>query len=250
MSKNSAEPVTLIVPVFNEVENFPRLVENVERHIPQPYRMVVTYDFDQDTTLPVARELAQTRPEIELVKNEFGRGPANAIRAGFDAVESGPAIVVMADCSDDLSDVDEMLEKYREGAQVVCASRYMPGGGQEGGPWLKRTLSRWAGLSLYLLARFPTRDATNNFRLYDAELVSELHIESEHGFEIALELTAKAFLRGATIVEIPTHWTDRTDGESNFKLFKWLPLYLKWYWVALKAGWSPRRGKMESRDYR
>lgn len=245
MSESLEQPVTLIVPVFNEAENFPRLVERVEQHIPRPYRMVVTYDFDQDTTLPVARELAQSRPEIELVKNEFGRGPANAIRAGFDAVESGPAIVVMADCSDDLSDVKSMLEKYREGAMVVCASRYMPGGGQKGGPWLKRTLSRFAGLSLYWLARFPTRDATNNFRLYDAELVSALRIESEQGFEIALELTAKAFAQGERIVEIPTHWTDRTDGESNFRVFKWLPLYLKWYWVAFKAGWSPSRGEMQ-----
>jgi hypothetical protein len=106
-------------------------------------------------------------------------------------------------------------------------------------------LSRLAGLSLYWLARFPTHDATNNFRLYDAELVSELGIESAHGFEIALELTSKAFARGEPITEIPTTWTDRTEGKSNFRLFKWLPLYLKWYWVALKSGWWNRHPKSE-----
>jgi glycosyltransferase involved in cell wall biosynthesis len=245
MTDEDEQLVHLIVPVFNEAENFPRLVEQIEQHVPRPYRMIVTYDFDEDTTLPVARELAMTRPELQLVKNDFGRGPANAIRAGFAAVSSGPAIVVMADCSDDLSDIAAMLEHYRHGSKIVCASRYMRGGRQQGGPFLKRTLSRLAGLSLYWLARFPTHDATNNFRLYDAELVSELGIESAHGFEIALELTSKAFARGEPITEIPTTWTDRTEGKSNFRLFKWLPLYLKWYWVALKSGWWNRHPKSE-----
>jgi hypothetical protein len=117
----------------------------------------------------------------------------------------------------------------------------MKGGRQIGGPLIKRTLSRWAGLSLYYLAGLPTHDATNNFRLYDAALVNEMGIESERGFEIALELTAKAFARGERIAETPATWRDRTTGESRFQLRKWLPLYLKWWWYAMKAGWNPTR---------
>ena len=231
----------LIVPVFNEHENFPRLVEEVERHAPRPYRLLVVYDFDEDTTVPVARQLAESRPELVLVRNNLGRGPANAIRAGFAAVESGPAVVVMADLSDDLSTLTPMLDLYRQGYRVICPSRYMRGGSQQGGPWVKRTLSRTAGLSLAWLARFPVHDATNNFRMYDAALVREMGIESEKGFEIALELTAKAFARGARIAEVPTTWRDRTAGQSNFRLMKWLPHYLRWYWYAMRAGWSPKR---------
>jgi glycosyltransferase involved in cell wall biosynthesis len=229
-------PLTLIVPVFNEDENFPRLLEAVESQIAQPFQMLVVYDFPEDTTLPVARELATTRPWMTLVHNTLGRGPANAIRAGFQKADRGPAMVVMADLSDDLTRTSEMLRLYRAGFRVVCPSRYMKGGKQLGGPLLKRTLSRLAGLSLYYLVRFPTHDATNNFRLYDAALVNELGIESEKGFEIALELTAKAFARGEKITELPTTWTDRTAGESRFKLWQWLPKYLKWYRYALLAG--------------
>jgi dolichol-phosphate mannosyltransferase len=231
----------LIVPVFNEHENFPRLVEEVEKHAPRPYRLLVVYDFDADTTVPVARAMAESRPELVLVRNDLGRGPANAIRAGFAAVESGPAVVVMADLSDDLSTLTPMLDLYRQGYRVICPSRYMRGGSQQGGPWIKRTLSRTAGLSLAWLARFPVHDATNNFRMYDAALVREMGIESEKGFEIALELTAKAFARGARIAEVPTTWRDRTAGQSNFRLMKWLPHYLRWYWYAMRAGWSPKR---------
>ena len=232
-------PLALIVPVYNEAENFPRLVAEVERHVPPPYTLYMVYDFDGDTTVPVARQLALTRPWLRLVKNE-GRGVVGAIRTGFRVVASGPALVLMADLSDDLSIVPEMLALYGQGFRVVCPSRYMRGGRQLGGPFLKRFLSRAAGLSLWYLAGFPTHDATNNFRLYDAALVNELGIESTGGFELALELTAKAFRRGVKIAEVPTTWRDRTAGESRFRLRKWLPRYLYWYVYALLA--RPGRG--------
>jgi glycosyltransferase involved in cell wall biosynthesis len=226
------------VPVYNEADNFPRLVAEVEKHVPRPFTMYVVYDFDADTTVPVARALAGERPWLRLLRNDLGRGVVRAIKAAFREVKEGPALVVMADLSDDLVVVPRMLALYAEGNRVVCASRYMRGGKQIGGPLLKRTMSRVAGLTLRYFAGFPTHDATNNFRLYDAALVNELGIESSGGFELALELTAKAFRSGVRVAETPTTWRDRTAGESHFRLTKWLPKYLYWYAYALAAGWS------------
>jgi glycosyltransferase involved in cell wall biosynthesis len=236
-------PLALVVPVYNEGENFPNLMAEIERDVPGPFTLHVVYDFDEDTTVPVAAAFAETRPWLRLVKNRHGRGVVGAIKTGFDEVGEGPALVVMADLSDDLRIVPRMLELYRQGHRIVCPSRYMKGGSQEGGPWLKRTLSRLAGLSLRYAARFPTHDATNNFRLYDAALVREMGIESTGGFELALELTAKAFRRGEPIAQTPTTWRDRTAGESRFRLMKWLPRYLYWYAYAL----SPRRATRGAR---
>ncbi len=235
------EPLSLIVPVYNEAANFPNLVAEVERHIPGPYTLYVVYDFDEDTTVPVAKALAVDRPWLKLVKNDLGRGVVYAIRKGFDVVPVGPAFVIMADLSDDLSIVPAMVELYRQGCRVVCASRYMRGGKQLGGPLVKRTMSRVAGLSLRYIIGFPTHDATNNFRLYDAALVKEMGIESTGGFELALELTAKAFRRRAKIGEVPTTWRDRTAGESRFRLTKWLPKYLYWYFYAVWGRFAPLR---------
>jgi dolichol-phosphate mannosyltransferase len=195
--------------------------------------MHVVYDFDADTTVPVARELAATRPWLRLVKNTLGRGVVWALRAGFAAVPDGPVLVVMADLSDDLCIVPKLLARYRQGYRIVCPSRYVLGGQQLGGPWLKRTMSRMAGLLLRCLVGFPTHDATNNFRLYDAALVRRLGIDSSGGFEVALELTAKAFRLGVPICEVPTTWRDRTAGESRFRLWKWLPRYGHWFLYAL-----------------
>ena len=58
------------------------------------------------------------------------------------------------------------------------------------------------------------------------------NIESTAGFELALELTVKATLQRRRVAEVPTTWRDRTAGQSNFKLRKWLPHYLHWYRVA------------------
>jgi glycosyltransferase involved in cell wall biosynthesis len=233
---DTTQPLALIVPVYNEADNFPALVAAVEKHISQPFTLNVVYDFDGDTTVPVARALACERPWLKLVKNVLGRGAAKALKAGFQAVGSGPALVIMADLSDDLGNVPRMLELYAQGFRIVCPSRYMRGGQQLGGPWLKGFLSRIAGLSLWWLIRFPTHDATNNYRLYDAALVNELGIESTGGFELALELTVKAFCRGERIAELPTTWRDRTAGESRFRLAKWLPKYLYWYGRAFRCG--------------
>jgi glycosyltransferase involved in cell wall biosynthesis len=232
-----SEMLALIVPVYNEAENFPALLAEIELHVPPPYVVYVVYDFDEDTTVSVVRGLAVNRPWLRLLKNRWGRGVVAAIKSGFQEVGRGPALVVMADLSDDLGMVPTLLDLYRRGNRIVCPSRYVRGGRQDGGPRLKSMLSRAAGLSLWLLARFPTHDATNNFRLYDAALVNELGIESRGGFELALELTAKAFHRGVKIAEVPTTWRDRTAGTSRFRLLKWLPKYLYWYSYAL----IPRR---------
>ncbi|MBX9580222.1 MAG: glycosyltransferase [Gemmataceae bacterium] len=233
--------LNLIVPVYNEAENFPRLVREVERHVPPPFTLHAVYDSEADTTLPVARGLMAARPWLRLARNR-GTGVVGALRTGFEVAGTGPALVVMADLSDDLSVVPRLLDLYREGFRVVCPSRYCPGGRQVGGPRLKKALSRLAGASLHLLAGFPTRDATNNFRLYDAALVNALGIESRGGFEVALELTAKAFRRGVRIAEVPTTWRDRTAGESRFRLRNWLPRYAYWYGYALLAGLGRRAG--------
>lgn len=148
-------------------------------------------------------------------------------------------LVTMADASDDPATIPPMCEKLAEGYDLVCASRYMPGGRQVGGPIVKSFLSRVAGLSLHRLAGIPTHDATNSFKLYRRRLLEEIVIESRGGFEVGLELTVKSHLRGYRIAELPTTWHDRREGTSNFKTVRWLPQYLRWYWLGI-WGAGPR----------
>lgn len=230
--------LTLVIPVYNEGANFPGLWSELSSQIRSPFRALVVYDFDEDNTVPVVQQIiASGEQRVTLVKNSVRRGVIGAIRTGFDNARDGAVLVVMADLSDDLSQVDRMLEYYRDGYHVVVASRYMPGGRLLGAPPLKGAMSRVAGTSLRWLRRIPTHDATNAFKLYDSALLREIEIESQGGFELSLEILVKAYLRGYRIVEFPTTWRGRTQGESRFRLWAWLPRYLKWYFYAFQ----PRR---------
>jgi dolichol-phosphate mannosyltransferase len=198
--------------------------------------VLVVHDFDEDTTVPVVKRLQAEMPELRLLRNTLGRGVLNAMKSGLRAARAQYVVVTMGDGSDDSNDIDAMYELARSGADVVAGSRYMRGGRQVGGPLLKRTMSRTAGLTLHWLGGVPVHDATSNFRLYSKRLLNQVTIESTGGFELGIELTVKAYLLGMRVAEVPTTWRDRTAGTSRFRLWQWLPRYLKWY----RAGMAGR----------
>lgn len=221
--------LSVVMPVYNEADNITPVLRDFAATVRTPHEILVVYDFDEDTTVPVVRALTADLPALRLHRNYLGRGVLNAMKAGIAAARAPYVLITMADGSDDLSRVDEMVGLARDGADVVAASRYMRGGRQIGGPPLKRTLSRAAGLSLHWIGRVPIHDATNNFKLYSRRFLETVEIESRGGFELAIELTVKATLAGRRLAEVPTTWRDRTAGESRFRFRQWLPLYLRWY---------------------
>lgn len=191
--------------------------------------ILVVVDSPDDSTVPHILAVAERIPEVRLLVNDLGRGPANAIRYGIAHATAPVVVVTMADGCDDPRQIDELVRLVDRGVVVAAASRYMPGGQQVGGPRFKRLLSRTAGRSLQLLTNVGTRDATNSFKAYRRSFVEEVGIESRDGFEIGLELTAKARRRRLPVAEIPTIWLDRTVGASNFHVMAWIPKYFRWY---------------------
>jgi len=195
----------------------------------RPLEVLVVHDFDEDTTVPVVKRLQAELPELRLLRNNLGRGVLNAIKSGLAGARAPYVLVTMGDGSDDASDIDAMYALAVAGADVVAGSRYMKGGQQIGGPFVKRTMSRAAGLSLHWVAGIPVHDATSNFRMYSKRLLDKVTIESDGGFELGIELTVKAHLLGMRVAEVPTTWRDRTAGQSRFQLWRWLPRYMRWY---------------------
>ena len=223
--------LSVVVPVYNEGENAAATLRGIVEHThTRPLEVLVVHDFDEDTTVPVVQRLQKEMPELRLHRNRIGRGVLNAIKAGLAEAAAPYVLVTMGDASDDPNDIDAMYALAAGGADVVAGSRYMRGGRQLGGPLLKRTMSRAAGLSLHWVGGLPVHDATSNFRLYSKRLLNQVTIESTGGFELGIELTVKAYRLGMKVAEVPTTWRDRTAGTSRFRLWQWLPRYLHWYW--------------------
>ena len=238
--------VSIVVPVFNEGPAVEPILRALTSAVSTPHEILVVYDYDEDPTVPVIVRLHAELPTIRGHRNDLGRGVLNALKSGIAASAGRYVVVSMADGSDEPDLIDPMVRLAERGAAIVAASRYMPGGHQVGGPRLKGLLSRMAGLSLHHLAGVRTHDPTNNFKLYARSFLDDVTIESEAGFELALELTVKATSDGHLVAELPTTWRDRTSGTSNFRLRQWLPHYLRWYLVALRS--RPRRHPNPQRD--
>lgn len=232
----------IVVPVYNEDQGIVKLFDEINAEIRTPKRILVVYDFDEDTTVPVVQQNKEKYPfKIVLIKNDIGRGAVNAIKVGMQRATNDMVLVMMADSSDKLDVVDTMCKCMTDGYDLVCGSRYMKGGKQNGGPFLKSLFSRTAGISLHFLTRIPTHDVTNSFKLYRKSMLRNIEIESTGGFEIGLEITVKAYIAGYKITEVPSQWFDREEGESNFHMWKWMPHYLHWYFWCIYHKFFRRR---------
>jgi len=232
--------LSIVMPVFNEGAAVEPVLRQMTAAVRAEHEIIVVYDFDEDPTVPVIHRLAAELSTVRGHRNDLGRGVLNAMKAGIAEASGEYILISMSDGSDEPHVVDSMVALAKDGADVVCASRYMNGGHQIGGPLVKRLLSRMAGLTLHWFAGVPTHDPTNNFKLYSRRFLDSVAIQSTAGFELALELTVKATLAGRRVAEVPTTWRDRTAGRSNFKLRQWLPHYLYWYRVAFRGHLKPR----------
>ena len=224
--------VSVVIPAYNEGEEVVACLDRVFEAVTLPCEVLVVVDTPEDTTLPYLEKYARREPRLLPTLNTYGKGPADAIRTGMDQARAEVVVVTMADGCDDPQQIDQLARLVERGVVVAAASRYSRGGQQVGSPSLKSLMSRTAGRSLHLLARVGTQDATNSFKAYSKGFLAEVGVQSDAGFEMGIELVAKARRLRRPVAEIPTIWLDRHYGMSNFKVAKWLPRYLHWYLLA------------------
>lgn len=224
----------IIIPVYNEGDNIVPTLASLRDSVRTPCRVLICYDFDEDTTLTALANHDFSPLAIIPVKNR-GRGAHSAVLTGFAATTAEAVVVLPADDDSNGAILDQMVAKARSGCDIVAASRFIPGGCMEGCPWLKALLVRTAAFLLFHLAGVPTRDATNGFRLFSRRVVTTIPIESTAGFVYSLELVVKVHRLGWRVEEVPASWFERKSGESRFRIAAWLPHYLRWFFYAFET---------------
>jgi dolichol-phosphate mannosyltransferase len=232
----------IVIPVYNERENILRVLAALDRDVRTPSRVMICYDRDDDDTLPAARSFRPQRLELAYVKNR-GKGAFGAVVTGF-ADSSAPAVLVFpADDDYNTHRIDAMVEKFREGCDIVAASRFMPGGTMKGAPPLKAVLVRGSAFALHHLARLPTHDPSNGLRLFSQRVIRSIPLESTRGFTYSIELLVKCHRLGWRIGEVAAEWHERNAGTSRFQVVKWLPDYLVWFGYAFQTTYLSRGPK-------
>lgn len=226
-------PLSIIIPVYNESENILLTLKEIKHQVKTSHEIIIVYDFDDDTTIPIVKNSKKMYPNVRLVKNFVLPGPSGAIRTGILLSHGERVLVTMADLCDDLSQVEDMIALVPKKAGIICPSRYMKGGKQQLKSSLKVWAPRTAGWLIRILAGVPTYDPTNSYKLYSKEMLDRLTLKSTVSFSVTLEIVVKAHALGYSIIEIPTIWRDRQHGKTNFKLGRSLVTYLPWFFYAL-----------------
>jgi glycosyltransferase involved in cell wall biosynthesis len=226
--------LSIIIPAHNEEPNIEKVIRAVEKEVQVEHETVVVNDHSTDRTAEIVKRLSAEFRNLRQIENREEAGFANALRTGFKNAAGDMLVPVMADLCDEPHLINKMYALAGDGFDIVCGSRYMPGGRKIGGPALKSFFSRLVGVSLHALIGIPTHDISNSFKLYRKKRITGLGIGAK-GFEVSVEIPLKAFFSGAKITEIPTTWQDRKEGESKFDCFKQGPRYLRLYlWAIAK----------------
>ncbi len=225
--------LSIFVPARNEEENIENVIRRIEENVDINHELVIVDDHSTDHTAQIVEGLNKEFPRVKYVNNPLPAGFANAVITGFKNCTCDTVVPVMGDLCDDLATIEAMFEKINQGYDIVCGCRYSKGGKRLGGSNFKGVLSRLGGLSLNLLLGIPTHDIANAFKMYRREVIENMDLRST-GFEISMEIPLKGYYSGLKITEVPTIWKERSKGKSNFKVFKFLPRYLKLYFWAIK----------------
>jgi dolichol-phosphate mannosyltransferase len=230
--------LTMVVPTYNERERIAELVAAVFSACHAAgldLELVIVDDNSPDGTGAAADELA-TKYRMKVVHREGKLGLGTAVVAGFGVASSDVVGVMDADFSHPPSLVPKMWAVFRAtGADALVASRYVPGGGTQNWPFVRRVMSRLGSFLARGLS--PIQDATSGFFLIRRSIATSTRIKAG-GFKIALELIARG--RPERLVEVPFVFDERRRGESKMSRKEAIG-----YFIQLKdlylLSWSRRR---------
>jgi len=239
-SHSPSPELDVVVPVFFVGEHIVQLLNSLVQRVCTAFRVLICYDSDDDPTLSAIAAYGDLGSRILLIKNR-GKGALGAVVTGLDASDAPAVLIIPAHDDYNAGRIDAMMARLRGGCDVVCASRFMPGGKVLGLPWPKAMLARSSSFLLYRAGGLPTHDVSNGLRLFSRRVVKRIPIESKQGHAYSMELLVKAHRLGWRIDEIPADWVMRPWQKSRFRILAWMPSYLHWLCYALATTYL-RRG--------
>jgi dolichol-phosphate mannosyltransferase len=210
--------VLVVLPTYNEIPNVERMLRALREAAPEADVLVVD-DASPDGTADAAAAVGEELGRVSVMRRQAKNGLGGAYRAGFAwGLERDYDRFVEIDCdfSHDPRALPTLLEAARN-YDVVIGSRYVKGGTIPSWSiprlWLSRGGNQYASLMLGL----KVEDSTSGYRVYSRAALEKIGYATvtADGYGFQIEMTYRARLGGASIVEVPISFTDRTLGESK-----------------------------------
>jgi len=213
--------ISVLIPTLNEEKNLIKLIPKLKKTLKTldiEYELLIIDGGSKDRTVKVAIELGA------IVISEHRPGYGRALKAGFDVAKGNFLITMDADLAHEPDFIKDMWKKKDE-AELIIASRYLPGSKSEMGIFrtvLSILLNRFFSFGLFM----PVKDISSGFRMYSKDAIKSIDIDSID-FDVLEELLLKIYAKGWKITELPFEYKARRYGKSHIKLFKFGLSYLK-----------------------
>ena len=211
MSSASVPELSIVVPLFNEEESLPLLVEKMLlalRPLGRSFELVLVDDGSSDRTADVLRQQAAGAPELVAVLLRRNYGQTAAMAAGFDASRGRLIVTLDGDLQNDPADIPMLLGRLEEGYDLVSGWRH-----QRQDHAVSRLLpSKIANGLIARVTGVRLHDYGCSLKAYRRELVEDMNLYGElHRF-----LPALAFIEGARIAEVKVNHNARQFGQSKY----------------------------------
>jgi|TARA_B100001971_G_C18239702_1_gene569910 dolichol-phosphate mannosyltransferase len=221
MTKKLSLILSIIIPAYNEEESISKTVigfNNTLRENRIKHEILIVNDHSTDNTVKVLDTLKKKVKELRYINNDGAPGFGSAIAEGLSHFKGDYVTIVMADFSDDPKDLVRYFEKIKQGYDCVFGSRFISGGKALGYPYPKLILNRLCNNFVRFVFWIKYNDVTNPFKLYKKETIAGLEPFISKHFNISVEISLKAIVRGYSYTVVPSIWRNRTEGIAKFKI--------------------------------
>lgn len=213
-----AGKISVVVPAYNEEENLPVLVNQLESVLRpyQEYEVLIIDDGSSDNTLYVLQQLSQLYDTVRYLSFSRNFGHQAALRAGFDHATGECVICLDADLQHPPELIPTLIREWQEGYDVVCAIRKT----DPSLPLMKRKTSRWFYQFIRRVSDINLEEGAADFRLLDRKVVESLKQYKETDLFLRGMITWMGF-RQSRVEYQPAH---RYAGKSKYSFRKMFDL--------------------------